>query len=161
MKNKFSKLMGIIASIAVIVCTLTACSFEEKEKTVTFSLNKKDNYSFTITVEGAKWKNFTYDTYKVGSLVDFDVTFIHPVDEGLNLYIAYPVTNWKRTSDTVITATFVSGYTTTAIRRMGIEFRFPDGSYFGFRGPASELIVGGDFWDNYRINSAKSSIVWE
>jgi len=161
--NKFYKLIGIIASMAVGVCILTACSFEYSfyEKGVTFSLDKKENYSFTITVKGAKWENFTYDTYKVGSLVKISNT-IFVVDEqnkeyGFIFYDAFPVTNWKRTSDTVVTATFVNGYTLT--RKMEIEFAFPGSVWFD--SIASKLIIGGDEWDNYKVNPAKSSIVWE
>jgi hypothetical protein len=161
--NKFYKLIGIITSIAVIVCILTACSFfEEKVEAVIFSLDKKENYSFTITVEGAKWENFTYDAYRAGFLVDFPDFTINVVDEQnqkywYSFYAAFPVTNWKRTSDTVVTATFVNGYTLTG--RMEIEFTYPEALSFYDR--ASELIIGGEFSDRYKVNPAKSSIVWE
>lgn len=48
---------------------IASCDEEGKGKTVTFSLDKLDNHSFTITVKGAKWYNFTYDAYEVSALV--------------------------------------------------------------------------------------------
>jgi hypothetical protein len=69
---------------------------------------------------------------------------------------AFPVENWKRTSDTVVTATYDMTYIP---RRMGIEFDAPGTLYFS--DTASNLIVGGMFEDTYKVNPAKSSIKWE
>jgi hypothetical protein len=160
MKN-FSKLIGVIANTAIIVCTIAACSLEETEKTVTFSLDKIENYSFTITIEGAKWVDFTYNVYKAGELVRFPDYTISVVDEqnpyrSLSFEQAFPVENWKRTSDTVVTATYDMTYIP---RRMEIKFDAPGSLYFS--DTASNLIVGGKFEDTYEVNPAKSSIKWE
>jgi hypothetical protein len=162
MKN-FSKPIGvIIANIAILVCTIAACGNEDIGKTVTFSLDKIENYSFTITVEGAKWADFTYDTYKVGNLVRFFPNYTISVVDEQNperwraFEQAFPVENWKRTSDTVVTATYDMTYIP---RRMGIEFDAPGTLYFSDW--ASNLIAGGKFEDTYNVNSAKSSIKWE
>jgi hypothetical protein len=160
MKN-FYKSIAIIAKVAVIVCMITACGDGGKGKTVTFSLDKIDTNSFSITVEGDKWLHFTYDTYKAGELVQFPNFTANAVDENnedwrLSFYSAFPPSNWKRINDNVITATFNSDYTIT---RMEIEFAYPQSVAFAFR--ASKLLLGGDFDDNYQINPSKSSLRWE
>jgi hypothetical protein len=125
-------------------------------------LDKKENYSFTITVEGAKWENLTYNMYEVGYLVYFPNYTIRVYNEQsggyyCNFWYAFPVTNWVRTSDTVVTATFKDGYTLSGV--MEIEFDHPDS--IAFAKTASTLIIGGEFSDTYKANPAKNRIVWE
>ena len=60
MKNtiKFKAMLriaGIIAMVAVIMIGMAACG--DNSKTYTVSLNKVDDKTFTVTVEGGIWKN--------------------------------------------------------------------------------------------------------
>ena len=79
-------------------------------KTVTFSLNKVNSTTFSVTVDGAKWRsNVSSDRASLPSLVRVTGTAQRPSD-GATVYVGYSSFNLTRTNDTMITFTLLYDY---------------------------------------------------
>jgi len=149
------KFSGIIVLIAIIGFSMAACGGEDNNtpasKTYILSLDKVNDKSFTISIEGGEWKSGTSFSY----FGDYDggLKFNGYYDEGKNSGILYESCfNVVKTSSTVLTFTLKSSYSNL---RGTASFKY------GGSGRIIDNIVGSSSYDIITYNVEKSSISWQ
>jgi hypothetical protein len=117
-------------------------------KTVTFSINKVNERTFTVTVEGAKWKNISHIH---NLLTDSVISAGGGLGATVNAILWNNVFDAVRTSDTVFTYTLRSswGFASGTIS-LKSDVKAVDGDYLTDGGSAA----------NYVVNSARSSVTF-
>ena len=160
MKNTI-KCLGIIALVAVIGFSMVSCDPDNGNgngsgKTYILSLDKIDDSSFTLTIEGGTWAS-NFSGY--GSFLNtfFDFSEAKYIYDGNPYSIISNQIFWaERTSDTVWTTKLLDDYTfvissSISIRPFEESFSFEQGQY----------ISGIDYdKDKYIAKSGKESITW-
>ncbi|MCL2180872.1 MAG: hypothetical protein FWB83_07060 [Treponema sp.] len=161
MKNA-KRFLGIIAITAIIGFGFTACDDGggnggggggggSVPKTVTFSLDKVDETTFTVTVEGAEWKT----TIENANFFQFST------DQN-NSQKFNPIAEYEKTSDTVYTVTVVNELIKDSPTEVTVTFRDDIKNYLGSVG--NSYTTGGlpvDYPNGtttYQLKSGKESV---
>ena len=105
MKN-MAKLVGIIFIMAVIVFSVVSCDDDSKEevKIYTVSLDKVNSRTFTITLEGGKWKHRPEGAVDFSSVIlgCLNTSLLADIGEYKGQRISIYDFNEERISDTTI-----------------------------------------------------------
>ena len=118
------------------------------EKTVTFSLDKVNSTTFTLTVNGARWS--TYLQYMLYGI--FDSYCNVTTTEGNSYWTSGLPFDYVQNSSSVITFTLSSGYTSVSGTVALDESHMGFGSLLTDGGPSNIT--------TYKANSAKANITF-
>jgi len=159
---KFNKIFILLIFVFLSVFFITGCDFLLNSNTITFSLDKINSESFTLTVKNANWTEIRQGIgiyyYSYGFDVDIQLTDINGVlvsakkDYMFNTYVI-SYFELVLTSPTVITLTLVPEYVsitgTISLNNKGVDTYYP------------VLTDGGSKRDfDYIVDSKKSSITF-
>ena len=158
MKNTI-KILGIIVLTTIIGFYFIACDDggnngtnggNENTKTVTFSLNKINSRTFTVTVEGAKWGNVSHVTPTLLADSNFRVVSTNgAIIESILWSNIFPhPSGITKTSDTVFTYT------------LGDSWQTATGTISFKANINGSSVTDGGSSANYVVNQARSSVTF-
>jgi len=148
MKN-LEKWFGIIALVVIIGFSFVACDTGDNDntggngegKTVTFSLNKIDSRTFTVTVDGAKWER---------NFIDVNALLVESYFNPVTSFVTTVDIRWsiiQKPSDSVLKCTLGSTFQT--VRTISFKTNINGSS-----------VTDGGSSVNYVVNKARSSVTF-
>jgi hypothetical protein len=143
--------VGMLVIVLAFGITVVGCddgsTDDNDKKTVTFSLNKVNYRTFTVTVDGAKWKNVSHVTPSLLADSNFSVTFTGGTISSILWSNIFPhPTGITRTSDTVFTYT------------LGDSWQSATGTISFKANLDGASVTDGGTSANYVVNTSRSSV---